>query len=49
MSVPRAWYDGDVFGEILWTEDSEAHISRHDVTPLEVADNERRLFREKGC
>jgi hypothetical protein len=90
----------DVFGEILWTEDSEAHIARHDVTPLEVeralysrprlvtagrestrevlgttdanrylfilvaeatdgrdfvitardmTDNERRLFREKGC
>lgn len=21
---------------MLWTEDSEAHIARHDVTPLEV-------------
>lgn len=25
-----------MFGEILWTEDSEAHIARHAVTPLEV-------------
>ncbi len=25
-----------MFGEILWTEDSEAHIARHNVTPLEV-------------
>lgn len=25
-----------VFGEVVWTEDSEAHIARHGVTPLEV-------------
>lgn len=25
-----------MFGEILWTEDSEAHIARHGVTPTEV-------------
>lgn len=34
--VPRAWYICGVFGEVLWTEDSEAHIARHAVTPLEV-------------
>lgn len=26
----------DVFGEVLWTEDSEVHIARHNVTPREV-------------
>ena len=25
-----------VFGEVRWTEDSETHIGRHNVTPLEV-------------
>ena len=25
-----------VFGEIRWTEDSEAHIARHNITPYEV-------------
>jgi len=25
-----------VFGEIMWTEESEAHISVHGVTPAEV-------------
>jgi len=25
-----------VFGEVMWTEDSETHIGRHNVTPLEV-------------
>lgn len=25
-----------VFGEVMWTEDSETHIARHNVTPLEV-------------
>jgi hypothetical protein len=25
-----------VFGEVLWTEDSEAHIARRHVTPLEA-------------
>jgi uncharacterized protein len=25
-----------VFGEIMWSEDSEAHIARHGVTPDEV-------------
>lgn len=25
-----------VFGEIRWTEDSEAHIARHHITPSEV-------------
>lgn len=25
-----------MFGEVLWTEDSEAHIARHKVTPREV-------------
>lgn len=25
-----------MFGEVLWSEDSEAHIARHNVTPLEV-------------
>lgn len=34
--VPRAWYAGEVFGEVLWTQDSETHIARHNVTPLEV-------------
>ncbi len=34
--VPRLWYDRVVFGEVLWTEDSETHIGRHNVTPLEV-------------
>jgi hypothetical protein len=27
-----------VLGEILWTEESEAHIARHGVTPSEVED-----------
>lgn len=36
LEVPRAWYAYCVFGEILWTEDSESHISRHGITPLEV-------------
>ncbi len=34
--VPRQWYTRGVFGEVLWSEDSEAHIARHNVTPLEV-------------
>ena len=25
-----------MFGEVLWTEDSETHIAHHNVTPLEV-------------
>jgi len=25
-----------VFGEIRWTEGSEAHIARHNITPYEV-------------
>jgi hypothetical protein len=25
-----------VFGEVLWTQDTETHIARHNVTPLEV-------------
>ena len=25
-----------VFGEVMWTEDSEAHIARHGVQPSEV-------------
>lgn len=25
-----------MFGEVRWTEESEAHIARHDVTPGEV-------------
>ena len=25
-----------VFGEVMWTEDSEAHIARHGVQPPEV-------------
>jgi len=25
-----------MFGEVMWTEDSETHIARHNVTPLEV-------------
>lgn len=25
-----------MFGEVLWTEDSEAHIARHNVKPSEV-------------
>jgi uncharacterized protein len=25
-----------VFGEIMWTEESEAHIARHGVSPAEV-------------
>jgi uncharacterized DUF497 family protein len=25
-----------VFGEVMWTEDSEAHIARHGVLPSEV-------------
>lgn len=25
-----------MFGEVLWTEDSEAHITRHGVQPSEV-------------
>ena len=25
-----------MFGEVLWTEDSEAHIARHGVQPSEV-------------
>ena len=24
------------FGEVMWTEDSETHVGRHNVTPLEV-------------
>lgn len=32
------WYAGVVFGEVMWTEDSEAHIARHNVTPREVED-----------
>lgn len=32
----RTWYVRAVFGEVLWTEDSEAHIARHDVQPSEV-------------
>ena len=35
-SVPRRWYTWAVFGEVMWTEDSETHIGRHNVTPLEV-------------
>ncbi len=35
-SVPLSWYTGVVFGEVMWTEDSETHIARHNVTPLEV-------------
>lgn len=35
-SVPRPWYAWAVFGEVMWTEDSEAHICRHNVTPLDV-------------
>ena len=34
--VPRPWYGGVMFGEVMWTEDSETHIARHNVTPLEV-------------
>ena len=34
--VPRSWYTWMMFGEVMWTEDSEAHIGRHNVTPLEV-------------
>ncbi len=34
--VPHAWYAVVVFGEIRWTEDSEAHIARHNITPYEV-------------
>jgi len=36
LHVPHAWYDVVVFGEIRWTEDSEAHIARHNITPYEV-------------
>jgi uncharacterized protein len=25
-----------VFGEIMWTDDSEAHIARHGISPEEV-------------
>ena len=25
-----------MFGEISWTEDSETHIARHNITPYEV-------------
>ncbi len=25
-----------MFGEVMWTEDSETHIGRHNVTPLEA-------------
>jgi len=35
-AVPPAWYGVVVFGEIRWTEDSEAHIARHSITPYEV-------------
>ena len=31
-----SWYASYVLGEIMWTEDSEAHIARHGVTPDEV-------------
>ncbi len=34
--VPRAWYDVVMCGEIRWTEDSETHIARHNITPHEV-------------
>lgn len=34
--MPRTWYAGYVFGEVLWTEESEAHIARHGVTSAEV-------------
>jgi len=34
--VPHAWYAVVVFGEIRWTEDSETHIARHNITPYEV-------------
>jgi uncharacterized DUF497 family protein len=34
--VPLSWYIRCVLGEVMWTEDSEAHIGRHNVTPLEV-------------
>ncbi|MBA3489066.1 MAG: BrnT family toxin [Longispora sp.] len=32
------WYAGLVYGEILWTEESEAHTARHEVTPREIED-----------
>ncbi|MGH3503867.1 MAG: hypothetical protein ACRDQA_23675 [Nocardioidaceae bacterium] len=28
-----------MFGEILWTEESEAHIARHGVSPNEVEES----------
>lgn len=30
------WYTVPVFGEIMWTEESEAHIARHGISPDEV-------------
>jgi len=42
-SVPRSGYTWVVFGEVMWTEDSETHIGRHNVTPLEV---EQVLYRQ---
>lgn len=41
MKRPKRTYHarstlGSVFGEVMWTEDSEAHIARHGVTPSEV-------------
>lgn len=31
-----AWYAKTVFGEIMWTLESEVHIARHGVNPEEV-------------
>jgi len=36
LRVPHAWYGVVVFEEIRWTEDSETHIARHNITPYEV-------------
>jgi len=36
LRVPHAWYGVVVFGEIRWTEDSETHIARHNITAYEV-------------
>ena len=34
--VPRRGTLAPVFGEILWTEESEVHIARHGISPAEV-------------
>lgn len=39
-----------MYREIMWTDESEDHISRHDVTPAEIEDlvNSRPIFTSVG-